>query len=53
VKKLTGKPRRRWKENIKMDLMKIWWEDEDWTNVAEEMNRRRAVVETVMNLRVA
>jgi hypothetical protein len=43
-----GKPRRRWMDNIKMDLREIGWDDVDWVDLAQD----RALVNTVMNLRV-
>jgi hypothetical protein len=47
-----GRPRRRWKYNIKMDLREIGFGDVDWINLTQDMDRWRAVVNTVMNLRV-
>jgi hypothetical protein len=43
---------RRWKDNIKMDLQEVGWEDMDWIDVAKDMDSWRAVVNAVMNLRV-
>jgi hypothetical protein len=47
-----GRPRSRWKDNIKMDLRKIVFGDVDWFHWAEDSDRWRALVNTVMNLRV-
>jgi hypothetical protein len=47
-----GRPRRRWEDNIKMDLREIGFEDVDWIHLAQDRDRRRAHVNTVMNLRV-
>jgi hypothetical protein len=47
-----GRPRRRWEDNIKMDLMEIGFGDLDWIHWAQDRDRWRAVVNTVMNLRV-
>jgi hypothetical protein len=47
-----GRPRRRWEENIKMDLREIGFRDVDWIHWAQDMDRWRALVNTVMNLRV-
>jgi hypothetical protein len=47
-----GRPRRRWEDNIKMDLGEIVFGDVDWIHWAQDMDRRRALVNTVMNLRV-
>jgi hypothetical protein len=46
-----GRPRRRWEENIKMDLWEKGFGDVDWINLAQNRDRWRAVVNTVMNLR--
>jgi hypothetical protein len=47
-----GRPRRRWVDNIKMDLGEIGWDDGDWIEQAQDRNQWRALVNTVMNLRV-
>jgi hypothetical protein len=47
-----GRPRRRWGDNIKMDLREIGFGDVDWINLAQDRGRWRAVVNTVMNLLV-
>jgi hypothetical protein len=47
-----GRPRRRWVENIKVDLREIVFGDVDWINLAQDRDRWRALVNTVMNLRV-
>jgi hypothetical protein len=47
-----GRPRRRWEEKRKMDLRDIGFGDVDWINLAQDRDRWRAVVNTVMNLRV-
>jgi hypothetical protein len=47
-----GRPRRRWKNNIKMDLREIGFGDVDWSHWAQDRDRWRAPVNTVMNLRV-
>jgi hypothetical protein len=46
-----GRPRRRWEYVIKMDLGEIGWGVE-WIQLAQDRDRWRAVVNTVMNLRV-
>jgi hypothetical protein len=48
-----GRPRRRWEDNIKMDLQEVGWGGMDWIDLAEDRDRWRAVVSTVMNLRVS
>jgi hypothetical protein len=47
-----GRPRRRWEDNIKMDPREIAFGDVDWIHKAQDRDRWRAVVNTVMNLRV-
>jgi hypothetical protein len=47
-----GKPRRRWEDNIKMDLGEIEWGVMDWIYLAQDRDQWRALVKTVMNLRV-
>jgi hypothetical protein len=37
--KRLGKPRRRWVNNIKMDLREIGWDDMDWIEVAQDRNQ--------------
>jgi hypothetical protein len=47
-----GRPRRRWVNNIKMDFREIGCDDMDWIDLAEDSDQWRALVNTVMNLRV-
>jgi hypothetical protein len=47
-----GRPRRRWVDNIEMDLREIGWRGMDWIVLAQDSDQRRALVNTVMNLRV-
>jgi hypothetical protein len=47
-----GRPRRRWEDNIKMDLQEVGWVDMDWIDMAQDRDRWRAVVNAVMNLRI-
>jgi hypothetical protein len=51
-RRLLGRSRRRWEDNIKMDLRDVGWRGggRDWIDLAEDRDRRRAVVDTVMNL---
>jgi hypothetical protein len=49
-KRPLGRPRRRWLDNIRMDLAKVGWSDVDWIGLAQDRNRWRAVVNSVMNL---
>jgi hypothetical protein len=50
--KRLGRPRRRWVDNIKMDLREIGWDGVDWIGLAQDRDRWRALVSMVMNLRV-
>jgi ribosome biogenesis protein Nip4 len=45
-----GRPRRRWEDNIKMYLREIGFGDVDWIHLAQDRDRWRALVNTVMNL---
>jgi hypothetical protein len=47
-----GRPRRRWVDNIKVDLREIGWDGMDWIYLAEDWEQWRALVNTVINLRV-
>jgi hypothetical protein len=51
-KRPLGKPRRRWDDNIKMDLQEVGGGRGDWTELAQDRNRWRALVGTVRNFRV-
>jgi hypothetical protein len=51
-KRPLGRPRRRWVDNIKMDLREIEWDGMDWIDLAQDRDRWRAPVNTVMNLRL-
>ena len=51
-KRPLGRPRRRWGDNIKMDLQEVEGGCGDWIELAEDRDRWRALVSTVMNLRV-
>jgi hypothetical protein len=51
-KRPLGRPRRRWEDNIKMDLMEIGMDGENWIQLAQDRVQWRAFVNTVMNLRV-
>ena len=51
-KRQLGRPRLRWENNIKMDLREVGGGCEDWMELAENRDRWRALVGTVMNLRV-
>jgi ribosome biogenesis protein Nip4 len=51
-KRPLGRPRRRWEDNIKMDLREIGFGDVDWIHLAQDSDRWRAVVNTVMSHRI-
>jgi hypothetical protein len=51
-KRLLGRPRRRWEDNIRMDLQEVGCGVMDWIGLAQERDRWRAIVNAVMNLRV-
>jgi hypothetical protein len=46
------RPRRRCVDSIKMDLTEIGWDGMDWIDLAQDRDQWRALVNTVMNLRV-
>ena len=48
----VGRPRRRWEDNIRMDLRKVGCGCVDWMELAQDRDRWRALVSAVMNLRV-
>jgi hypothetical protein len=51
-KRPLGRPRRRWEDNIKMDVQEFGRGRGDWMELAQDRDRWRALVSTVMNLRV-
>jgi hypothetical protein len=51
-KRPLGRPRRRWVNNIRMDLGEVGFGDVDWIILAQDKNRWRALVNAVMNLKV-
>ena len=50
-KRLLGRHRGRWEDNIKMDLQEVRWGG-DWMELAQDRDRWRALVNMVMNFRV-
>jgi hypothetical protein len=50
-KRPLGRPRRRWVD-IRMDLVEVGWGDVDWIGLAQDRARWRALVNSVLNLRV-
>ena len=51
-KRQFGRPRHRWEDNIKMDLQEVGCGGMDWIELAQDRDRWRTIVSTVMNLRV-
>jgi hypothetical protein len=51
-KRPLGRPRRRWVDNIRLDLGEVGWGGMDWIGLAQDRDRWRALVNAVMNLRV-
>jgi hypothetical protein len=51
-KRPLGRPRRRWVDNILMDLGEIGWDGVDWVDLAQDRDQWRALVNTAMNLLV-
>jgi hypothetical protein len=51
-KRPLGRPRRRWLDNIKIDLTETGWDGMDWIDLAQDRDHWRAFVNTVMNLLV-
>jgi len=50
-KRPIGRPRRRWEDNIKMDLQEVGCGCMEWIELAQDLDRWRALVNKVMNLR--
>ena len=51
-KRPLGRSRCGWEDNIKMDLQEMGCGDVDWTELTQDRDRWRALVNAVMNLRV-
>jgi hypothetical protein len=51
-KRPLGRPRCRWVDNIRMDLAEVGWSDVGWICLAKDWNRWRALVNSVLNLRI-
>jgi hypothetical protein len=51
-KRPLGRPRRGWVDDIRMDLGEVGWGDVDWIGLAQDRNRWRTLVNSVLNLRV-
>ena len=51
-KRPLGRPRRRWEDNIKMDLMEVGCDPGEWIDLAEDRDQWRAYIRAVLNFRV-
>jgi hypothetical protein len=51
-KEPLGRSSRRWVDNIKMDLREIGWDGMDWIDLAQDRDKWRAIVNTVMKFRI-
>jgi hypothetical protein len=51
-KRQLGRPRQRWENNIKIDLQEMGWGGMNWSDLAQDRDRRWVLVNAVMNLRV-
>jgi hypothetical protein len=47
-----GRPKRRWLDNIRMDLVEVRCGDMDWIGPAQDTDRWRALVNSVLNFRI-
>jgi len=52
AKRPLGRPRLRWEDNIMMDIQEVGCGDMDWIDLAQDRDRWRALVNTLVNLRV-
>jgi hypothetical protein len=48
-----GRPRRRWEDNVRMNLKEIRWKDVDWMHLAQNRDQWWTLVYTVMKLRIS
>jgi hypothetical protein len=48
-KRPLGRPRRRWVDNIRMDLVEVGWGDVDWIGLAQDRDKWRALMNSVLN----
>jgi hypothetical protein len=51
-KKPLGRPRHRWVDNIRIDLWEMGWGDVEWIGLAQDRNRWRSLVNSVLNPQV-
>jgi hypothetical protein len=50
-KRPLGRSKRRWVDNIRIDLLEVGWGDVDWIDLAQNRNRWRTLVDSVLNRR--
>jgi hypothetical protein len=48
-----GRPRRRWLTDIRINLVEMGWDDVDWIGLAQDRDKWRVLVNSVLNLRVS
>jgi hypothetical protein len=51
-KRISGKAKRGWVDNIRIDLEEIWWAGIDWIDLAQDRDHSRALLNTSVNLRL-
>jgi hypothetical protein len=51
-KRPLGRPRRRWEDDIKMNIREVLWGGMDWIDLVQDRDQWRALLNTVINLRV-
>jgi hypothetical protein len=51
IKRPIGRPRRRWEDNLRIDLKELGWGGMDWIHLAQDREQWWALVNGVMNLR--
>jgi hypothetical protein len=51
-KRPLGRPRRMWVDNMKTDIREIEWDGVDWIDMAQDRDQWRAIVNTILDLRV-
>jgi hypothetical protein len=51
-KRLLGRPRRKWVDNIRMDLVETGWGGVDWIGLAQDRDKWRAFANSILNLQV-
>jgi hypothetical protein len=51
-KKPVGRTRRRWVDNVRMDLKEVGWGDVDWIGLAQDRNRWRTLINLVLKVGV-